>query len=90
MKLDVKALVFSLAIFWGLTMFLTGLANIIWPGYAGAFLKVLASVFPGYKASGTFGDLIVGTLYALLDGAVCGWIFGRLYNYWAGKSRLKM
>jgi len=90
MKLNVKALVFSLALFWGLAVFITGLANLIWPGYAEAFLKVVASVYPGYKASGMFGDLIVGTLYALLDGAACGLIFGRLYNYWAGKSPRKI
>jgi hypothetical protein len=86
MKLNVKALVLSLAILWGLAVFLTGLANFIWPGFAGAFLKVIASLYPGYKASGTFEDLIVGTLYAVLDGAVGGWIFARLYNYWVGKA----
>jgi hypothetical protein len=27
--------------------------------------------------------VIVGTLYALLDGAICGWLLGWLYNIFA-------
>jgi ABC-type phosphate transport system permease subunit len=77
----VKALAFSLAILWGLGVFLVGLANLTWSGYAAAFLNLLASIYPGYHAAGSFGDLIVGTLYAVLDGAVGGLIFGWLYNY---------
>jgi hypothetical protein len=34
MKLNLKALAFSLAILWGGCVFLAGLANMIWPGYA--------------------------------------------------------
>jgi hypothetical protein len=40
----------------------------------------MASIYPGYDASGTASDLIVGTLYGLVDGLVFGWVFGRLYN----------
>ena len=85
MKLNLKALAVSLAILWGLGVFLVGLANLIWPGYAAVFLNLLASVYPGYHAAGSFGDLIVGTLYAILDGALGGLIFGWLYNSLAGK-----
>jgi hypothetical protein len=59
---------------------LTGLANRVWPGYGAGFLKVLASVYPGYKASGSFGDVITGVLYALVDGGVFGLVFAWLYN----------
>jgi hypothetical protein len=85
MKLNVEALAFSLAILWGLGVFLVGLANLTWSGYGAAFLKLLASVYPGYHAAGSFEDLIIGTLYAGLDGAVGGLIFGCLYNYLARK-----
>jgi hypothetical protein len=85
MKLNLKALAFSLAVLWGAGVFLVGLANLIWPGYAAAFLNLLASIYPGYHASGSFGDLIVGTLYAVLDGAAGALIFGWLYNSLAGK-----
>jgi hypothetical protein len=85
MKLNLKALAVSLAILWGLGVFLVGLANLTWPGYAATFLNLLASVYPGYHAAGSFGDLIVGTLYAVLDGFLGGLIFGWLYNYLARK-----
>jgi hypothetical protein len=55
-------------------------ANSIWPGYGKTFLVVLASIYPGFTASGSFGDAIVGSLYALVDAAVVGFIFGWLYN----------
>jgi hypothetical protein len=85
MKLNLKALTLSLAILWGGCVLLVGLANLIWSGYAAAFLNLLASIYPGYHASGSFDDLIVGTLYAVLDGALGGLIFGWLYNFWARK-----
>lgn len=84
MKLSIKGMSVTLAIIWGiLAMFLTGLANLIWPGYARAFLEVMASVYPGYHATASFGQVIVGTLYGLLDGAVAGAVFAWLYNRFA-------
>lgn len=40
----------------------------------------MSSVYPGYKTVGGFGSVTVGTLYALVDGAVGGAIFAWLYN----------
>ncbi len=85
MKLNIKALTFSLAILWGGSVFLVGLANLVWPPYAASFLNLLASFYPGYHASGSFGDLVVGALYAVLDGAIGGLVFGWLYNCFASK-----
>ena len=86
MKLNLKAFALTAAILWGAAMFLTGLANLIWSGYGVAFLQLMASLYPGYHADGTFVDLIVGVLYALVDGAVAGFVFGWLYNVFAGKA----
>jgi ABC-type phosphate transport system permease subunit len=88
MKLNVKALALTTGLLWGGAMFVTGLANLIWSTYAVKFLEVIASVYPGYHANGTFIDLIVGTLYALIDGAVVGLIFGWLYNVLLTKKEL--
>ena len=85
MKLNIKALTFSLAILWGGSVFLVGLANLVWPPYAASFLNLLASFYPGYHASGSFGDLVVGALYAVLDGAIGGLVFGWLYNCFTRK-----
>lgn len=58
MKLSVKALTLATAIAWALAMLVVGILNIISPGYCGEYLKVIASLYPGYKASGTFIDVI--------------------------------
>lgn len=84
MKLSVKGLAIALALVWGiLAMFLCGLANLIWSGYGQAFLEAMASVYPGYKATASFWQVIVGTLYGLVDGAIAGAIIAWLYNRFA-------
>lgn len=81
MKLDIKALALTLGILWGLlAMFLTGIANMIWPSYGQEFLTMMASVYPGYTAVPSFGQVILATLYGLVDGAIAGAVFAWLYN----------
>ena len=84
MRLNIKATAFSLGILWGAAVLVTGLANLAWTGYGTGFLQLLASIYPGYKASGSFGDVIIGVLYALLDGGVFGLVFAWLYNRFLG------
>ena len=86
MKLDVKAMASTIGLVWGAAMLLTGVAYVISGGYGEAFLDVMASVYPGYHASSNFGDVIVGTLYGLLDGAVGGAVIAWLYNRFAGRG----
>jgi ABC-type phosphate transport system permease subunit len=88
MKLSLRALALTSGILWALALLMTGVCNLIWPRYGHAFLKLMASIYPGYHASGSIGDLIVGTLYALLDGAICGFVFGWLYNFFLGRGPL--
>jgi len=85
MKLSLKALSLAAGILWALALFLTGVMNLIWPAYGEAFLKMMASVYPGYHAAGSIGDLFVGTLYAFFDGAIFGWVLGWLYNSLIGR-----
>lgn len=81
MKLDVRATALTAGLVWGvLAMLLTGLANLVWPGYGQPFLDAMASLYPGYHATASIGQVIVGTLYGLLDGAVVGALFAGLYN----------
>jgi hypothetical protein len=86
MKLSVKGLTIAGAIAFALCMLVVGILNLISPGYCGEYLKIIASVYPGYKASGTFIDVIVGMLYALVDGAICGFVFALLYNAFVSKA----
>ncbi len=86
MKLNVKALALTAGILWALAVLFVGAANLIWSGYGGAFLQLMASIYPGYHAAGSPGDLIVGILYALFDGAIGGLVFGWVYNLFIGKG----
>ena len=81
MKLNVTAMAISVGLIWGvLAMFLVGLANLIWPSYGQTFLDLMAAIYPGYKATASFGQVIVGMLYGMLDGAIAGALFACLYN----------
>ena len=86
MKLDVKTTAVALGLVWGvLGMLLTGLGNLIWPGYGQALLDVMASVYPGCDAAPSIGQVIIGTLYGVLDGIVVGAVFAWLYNVCAAR-----
>jgi hypothetical protein len=85
MRLNIKAMVLALGILWGAAVLVTGLANLIWSSYGTGFLQLLASIYPGYKASGSIGDLITGVLYSLVDGGLCGLILAWLYNRFLGR-----
>jgi hypothetical protein len=90
-KINVKVLAFVAAVTWGiLAMLLTGSANLIWPTYGREFLQVMASVYPGYHAARSFGQVLIGTLYGLADGAVCGIVFGWPYNLLAGAKATRL
>jgi hypothetical protein len=98
MRLNVKAFALTIGILWAVAILITGIANLIWPGYGVKFLEVMASVYPGFKATRSFGDVIAfkatrsfgdviaGTLYALVDGGVSGLVFAWLYNLFVGKK----
>jgi len=85
MKLRVKPFAFAAGILWALAVLFTGLVQLANPDYGLAFLEMTASIYPGY-AIGGFGSVIVGTLYALVDGAVGGALLAWLYNRFAAAS----
>ena len=71
MKLSVKASAITLAIVFGLGVFVVALLNRFFVGYGNAFLQTVASIYPGFHPGGMRAGL-VGTAYAALDGAGCG------------------
>lgn len=85
MRFNVVALAITTGLFWGAAILLVSLASLIWPGYGVAFLDVTASVYPGYHAGTGIGSVVVGTVYALVDGAIGGAIFAWLYNFVASR-----
>ncbi len=80
MSLSVKALTIAGGILWGGAVCLSGIANAVWPSYGVGFLQMVASIYPGFRPTGSVGSILSGTSYAILDGAVCGLLFGWLYN----------
>ena len=80
MRFNVTSLAVTAGLFWGSALLVVALANLIWPGYGRAFLDLAASVYPGYRPGSGLGSVITATLYALVDGAIAGAIFGWLYN----------
>ena len=87
MKLSVKGLMFALAFGWALVIAVVGVLNILFPGYAAEYLKIVSGLYPWYKANGTPVDLIYGIVTAFVDGLVCGLIFALLYNLFTGKGK---
>ena len=83
MKFNTKALALASAILWGLAMLLMGLANLIWGSYGQQFLQAMSSVYPGYHATRSVAEVVVGTLYGAVDGLIAGAVFAWLYNQFA-------
>jgi hypothetical protein len=47
----------------------------------------MGSVYPGFYHSRTFLDVLLGTLYGFIDGAIAGGLFGWLYNLFIGSRQ---
>ena len=80
MQLSPPALALTAAVVWGGAILIIGTVGLIVPGYGDAVLSLVASIYPGYDNAGTFGDLMIGTVYAFFDGLVGGFVFALLYN----------
>lgn len=85
MRLSARALGITGALIWGGAVLVCGIANLTSGSYAVEFLKLLSSIYPGFHASRTFGDVLVGTGYGLVDGGLGGLVFGWVYNSIAGR-----
>lgn len=47
-----------------------GLINLAVPAYGTNFMQVTSSTYPRFHASRTFGDVLVGTIDGVVDGAI--------------------
>ena len=83
MRLSVRATAAAVALVWGGALFLVGVIHLINPDYGLLFLQMVASIYPGFDGAVGFGDLIFGTLFGLVDGAIGGALIAWLYNLFA-------
>lgn len=80
-KLNVKAFTIACSLTWAISVLFLGWASALGWGYG--FVATLSTYYVGYAPT-LLGD-IIGALWALVDGAVGGWIFVLLYNAFAEK-----
>ena len=80
MKFNIAAAAIAGGLGFAIALGSAGVLNMLVEGYGSAFLDMMASVYPGYKASGTAGDLVIGCFYAATDGIIAGGGFALLYN----------
>jgi len=87
MRLSIRASIITSAVLWGGCILFVGLVNLAAPSYGAGFLKGVSSIYPFFHASGTFGDVLIGTIVALIDGAFGGLLIAWLYNLFVGDSK---
>lgn len=80
MRFNIPALSLAAGLFWGGAILLVASANLIWTGYGQAFLDLVASIYPGYHPGPEFSQVVIGSIYGLVDGAIGGAIFAWFYN----------
>ena len=80
MKFNITAAAIAGGVGFAFALGISGILNMAFDGYGKAFLEVIASIYPGYKASGTAGDLVIGCFYAATDGIIAGGGIALLYN----------
>jgi hypothetical protein len=87
MRLSVKGLAMASGILWAACIFVVGIVNLAIPSYGVTFLQGMSSIYPGFHNSRRFLDVLVGSGYGLVDGAIGGLVFAWLYNVFAGHSK---
>jgi len=80
MKLSIKGLALTVAIFWGSAILIVGSSNMIFPEYGMNFLEVIGSIYPGYHPGTGFSSVLIGTLYGAVDAGIGAAVFAWLYN----------
>lgn len=76
-KLSVKGLALSIGILWAIGIFLMGIAATV-SGWGNGLVNLISSLYVGYSAS--LAGSIIGAIWALIDGLICGALIAWLYN----------
>jgi hypothetical protein len=85
-KLSVRAFIIAGALFKAVCFLFVAIMNIIVRPYGGAYLAMLTSLYPGYHPEAGPVSFLIGTLYALVTGALAGALLAWLYNTFVQRS----
>ena len=77
MKLDVKAFAVTSALVWGVALFILTWWLIAFEGVS-SDPTFIGRVYRGYTISP--GGSVIGLIWALVDGLICGAVFAWIYN----------
>ena len=80
MKFSVRAAALTGGVLWAAAMFGVILANLFRPSYGTDFIAMMASIYPGWHFMHRWTDLLIGSVYGFIDGAVCGLVFAWIYD----------
>jgi hypothetical protein len=81
MRLSIVGMAIAGGLLWGGAILFVGLIHLAQPAYGVNFLDMISSVYPWFHGSTEFGDLVIGTIDGLIDGAVAGLLLAWLYNF---------
>lgn len=87
MRLSLKGMTIAAGLLWGGAILFLGLINLVRPTYGVNLLQAISSVYPWFHASRSFVDVVIGTIDALIDGAIAGLLFAWLYNLSVGNRK---
>ncbi len=85
MRLSLRAMVMAGAILWGGAILLVGVINFFDPNYGVNFLQMTRSVYPWFHSTHALGNVLIGTIDGVVDGAIAALFFAWLYNIFAGE-----
>ncbi len=85
-RLKPCALGAAIAILWALTLLLISLLA-IFLGVGFPWLGIIASLYVGFSL--TIGGIIIGLVWALIDGFITGVVLAWLYNWLSGCCHAK-
>ncbi len=88
MRISARALALTLGVLWGGAMLIIGVVHAFTPSYGAGFFAVMGSIYPGIEGTGTAGDVILGMVYGLVDGALRGQAHSRLGKLLPRAARL--
>ena len=86
MHVSSRVMTATTALLWGGCMLFVGLVNLAAPAYGIDFLRMMSSVYPGFQPAHKIGEVLLGTVYGLIDGAIAGVLFAWLYNWIARET----